>query len=296
MCYSCLLKTDVGNRRSSWCCTNTAVHIEELLPVDSSYCLLELWVLIIDWLLPLAAWITCSSAGSSMLIIWWWLIRRAPWALRRTTWPTPRRLSMCRPCSGNSSYTVGWSPNSSQDYVLRLQSLRTLFRQGNWSEVCGLFAVVYQGVTVICIIQTCEESGNCNQWEFLGWNKQFISLTSPFSPINLSLSLSIYIWVILFLCLFYLSVLLSFSPGTLQVVSQSQYYHWAHPPIQHEIHAVQSQRLLLTRPLQTGEGNRQTHMLSRILYVKFSHIRFHKIVPAAFKKEDISLTEDYKAY
>lgn len=39
-----------------------------------------------------------------------------------------------------------------------------------------------------------------------------------------------------------------------QVVSQPQHHYWAHTPVQHEVHAVSSQGLLLTRSLQTGKG------------------------------------------
>lgn len=39
-----------------------------------------------------------------------------------------------------------------------------------------------------------------------------------------------------------------------QVVPQPQHHHWAHTPVQHEVHAVQSQGLLLAGSLQTGEG------------------------------------------
>lgn len=52
----------------------------------------------------------------------------------------------------------------------------------------------------------------------------------------------------------YISPLTSLSPCLSQVVPKSQHHHWAHTPVQHEVHAVQSEGLLLTRSLQTGEG------------------------------------------
>lgn len=39
-----------------------------------------------------------------------------------------------------------------------------------------------------------------------------------------------------------------------QVVPQPQHHHRAHAPVQHEVHAVPSQRLLLAGPVQAGEG------------------------------------------
>lgn len=50
-----------------------------------------------------------------------------------------------------------------------------------------------------------------------------------------------------------------------QVVFQSQHHHRAHPPGQHEIHAVQSQGLLLLCSFQTGKGkSRWTILVERI--------------------------------
>lgn len=42
--------------------------------------------------------------------------------------------------------------------------------------------------------------------------------------------------------------------SSFQTVPSSQYYHRAHPPSQHALYAVQSQRPLLSGSVQTGKG------------------------------------------
>lgn len=58
----------------------------------------------------------------------------------------------------------------------------------------------------------------------------------------------------LYCCVCFCIHFVSVCAFTFQTVPSSEYHHRANPPSQHAIYAVQSQRPLLSGPVQTGKG------------------------------------------
>lgn len=152
---------------------------------------------------------------------WWLWTRRAPWALRRTTWRTPRPSSMSRRCSGIREKRVCLETS----YQLLQSVIRLCCR------------------VITCFV--CQKG----EWDLLQDklllpNPLKLQLTSRIKSIShrrVGASLSTKRFI-------------SVSLPVSQTVPESQHHHRAHAPVQHEVHAVPSQGLLLTRSLQTGEG------------------------------------------
>lgn len=76
-------------------------------------------------------------------------------------------------------------------------------------------------------------------------------------------------WVCSFL-FFFLCTRYLCAPPPSQTIPSSQYHHGAHTPSQHALHAVQSQRPLLSGSVQTGKGKSFTpsnlHFISCIVF------------------------------